>query len=73
MEVQVIKESGAIAGNEPRPFFDFLEGCLRHKVQPCSGPQQAHPCLAAVLGPSLKWPGEAQLASGQMLCPEQMW
>ena len=29
---QVIKESGALAGNEPRPFFDFLEGCLRHKV-----------------------------------------
>ena len=21
-----------MAGNEPRPFFDFLEGCLRHKV-----------------------------------------
>ena len=29
---QVIKDSGAAAGSEPRPFFDFLEGCLRHKV-----------------------------------------
>ena len=32
--LQVIKESGATtAGGEPRPFFDFLEGCLRHKSE----------------------------------------
>ena len=40
--VQVIKESGAGAGTEPRPFFDFLEGCLRHKV-PSSPPQGQPP------------------------------
>ena len=30
----MIRESGATtAGAEPRPFFDFLEGCLRHKSE----------------------------------------
>ena len=31
--LQVIAESGSPIGNESRPFYDFLEGCLRHKAE----------------------------------------
>lgn len=30
---QVIAESGASTGSGPRPFYDFLESCLRHKSE----------------------------------------
>ena len=30
---QVIAESGSPGGSEPRPYYDFLEGCLRHKSE----------------------------------------
>lgn len=30
---QVIAESQPGVGNEPRPFYDFLESCLRHKSE----------------------------------------
>lgn len=30
---QVISESAAATGNEQRPFYDFLEACLRHKAE----------------------------------------
>ena len=30
---QVIAESGSPGGTEPRPYYDFLEGCLRHKSE----------------------------------------
>lgn len=30
---QVIAESGSPSGTEQRPFYDFLEGCLRHKAE----------------------------------------
>jgi hypothetical protein len=30
---QVIAESGSPSGNEQRPFYEFLEGCLRHKAE----------------------------------------
>lgn len=30
---QVIAESGSPSSTEPRPFYDFLEGCLRHKAE----------------------------------------
>ncbi len=29
----MISESAAAQGNEARPFYDFLEGCLRHKAE----------------------------------------
>ena len=31
--MQVIAESGTSAGGETRPFYDFLEGCLRMKAE----------------------------------------
>jgi len=30
---QVIAESGSPMGNDQRPFYDYLEGCLRHKSE----------------------------------------
>ena len=30
---QVIAESGGASGAGPRPFYEFLEGCLRHKAE----------------------------------------
>lgn len=30
---QVITESGSPGGTEQRPFYDFLENCLRHKAE----------------------------------------
>ncbi len=29
----MIAESGSPDGTEQRPFYDFLEGCLRHKSE----------------------------------------
>ena len=29
----MIAESGSPMGNDKRPFYDFLEGCLRHKSE----------------------------------------
>ena len=31
--VQVIRESGTNTQTGDRPFYDFLEGCLRHKAE----------------------------------------
>jgi len=31
--VQVIRESTANEASGERPFYDFLEGCLRHKSE----------------------------------------
>lgn len=31
--LQVIAESGPPSATEHRPFYDFLEGCLRHKAE----------------------------------------
>ena len=33
LELQVIAESGPPSATEHRPFYDFLEGCLRHKAE----------------------------------------
>lgn len=32
---QVMADSQPGAGGEQRPFYDFLEGCLRHKSGAC--------------------------------------
>jgi coatomer protein complex subunit gamma len=31
--LQVIAESGSPSGSEARPYYDFLETCLRHKAE----------------------------------------
>lgn len=33
LRAQVIADSQAGVGGEQRPFYDFLEGCLRHKAE----------------------------------------
>ena len=33
MGLQVIAESGSPSGSEARPYYDFLETCLRHKAE----------------------------------------
>jgi coatomer protein complex subunit gamma len=33
LRVQVIAESGPSSHGETRPFYDYLEGCLRHKSE----------------------------------------
>lgn len=32
-KLQVIAESGSPGGTDARPYYDFLEGCLRHKAE----------------------------------------
>ena len=65
---QVIADSGPGQAGEPRPFYDFLESCLRHK----SGAQQLQlqRLAAALRGARLAWRGPAPPCwSNRARCP----